>query len=92
MRNNLYIYSFQRYQQIRAQYDSNGLTACEQEQTARQIFYPSNGYELHVNINHSHCCAYQLHSRPIQICNGAGGAFLLSFTYRCVRMSFYICV
>lgn len=35
--------------QVHAEYDLNGLTACEQEQIARQIFFPENGYELHVS-------------------------------------------
>lgn len=35
--------------QVHAGYDSNGLTACEQEQIARQIFYPKSGHEMHVS-------------------------------------------
>lgn len=34
---------------MHADYDVNGLTACEQEQIARQIFYPKSGYEMHVS-------------------------------------------
>lgn len=35
--------------QVHTEYDSNGLSACEQEQIARQIFYPKSGYEMHVS-------------------------------------------
>lgn len=35
--------------QVHAELDLNGLSACEQEQIARQIFYPKNGYEMHVS-------------------------------------------
>lgn len=35
--------------QVHAEYDLSGLSACDQEQIARQIFYPKNGYEMHVS-------------------------------------------
>lgn len=35
--------------QVHAEYDLNGLTACEQEQIAQQIFYPTSGNEMHVS-------------------------------------------
>lgn len=35
--------------QVHAEYDLNGLSACEQEQIARQIFYPKSGFEMHVS-------------------------------------------
>ncbi|XP_031620837.1 neuropeptide-like 1 isoform X2 [Contarinia nasturtii] len=34
---------------VHAEYDLNDLSACEQEQIARQIFYPKSGYEMHAN-------------------------------------------
>ncbi|XP_055310631.1 neuropeptide-like 1 isoform X2 [Sitodiplosis mosellana] len=34
---------------VHAEYDLNGLSACEQEQIARQIFYPKSGNEMHAN-------------------------------------------
>lgn len=37
------------FAQVHAQYDLNGLTACEQEQIAQQIFNPKSGYEMHVS-------------------------------------------
>lgn len=35
---------------MHAEYDVNGLSACEQEQIARQLFYPKSGYEMHVSL------------------------------------------
>lgn len=35
--------------QVHAEYDANGLSACEEEQIARQLFYPKSGYEMHVS-------------------------------------------
>lgn len=34
---------------VHTQNDLNGLTACEQEQIARQIFFPKSGHEMHAN-------------------------------------------
>lgn len=36
--------------QVHAELDSSSLTACEQEELMRQIFYPKSGYELQVSI------------------------------------------
>lgn len=35
--------------QVHAEYDLNGLSACEQEQIARQILFPKSGYDMHVS-------------------------------------------
>lgn len=37
--------------QVHAESELNGLTTCELEQIARQIFYPNAGYELHVSVS-----------------------------------------
>lgn len=39
--------------QVHAELDLNDLSACEQEQIARQIFYPKNGYEMHVSTTYT---------------------------------------
>lgn len=46
---NMILYLNDYRTQVHAGYDSNGLTACEQEQIARQILYPKSGNEMHVS-------------------------------------------
>lgn len=49
---NTYRFNWHNLTQVHAELDSNGLTACQQEELMRQIFYPKSGYELQVSIFH----------------------------------------